>query len=121
LEKASSGIVKVKPVVTVGKTNSSGKSPVPVALWIAGPDKKAGSTEVLSFTIDSPDQLRHEVLEKVFSLIQSNLSRTTAYTPPTELAEAEDPLIALSSRVTRLCWNEFAAAMNEPQKAPQKP
>ena len=55
LEKASSGIVKVKPVVTVGKTNSSGKSPAPVALWLAGPDKKPVTTEVVSFTVDSPE------------------------------------------------------------------
>lgn len=121
LEKASSGIIKVKPSVTVGKTNSSGKSPAPVALWLAGPDKKASSTEVVSFTVDSPDRLRHEVLKTVFLLIQSHLGRATAYTPPTALTEAEDPLIALNSRVTRLCWSEFAAAMNQPQKVPPKP
>lgn len=121
LEKASSGIIKVKPVVIVGKTNSSGKSPAPVALWLAGPDKKASSTEVVSFTIDSPDKLRHEVLKTVFSLIQSHLARSTAYTPPATLAEAEDPLDALNFRVTRLCWSEFAAAMNQPQKKPAKP
>ncbi len=68
-----------------------------------------------------PGQLRHEVLKTVFLLIQSHLGRATAYTPPTALTEAEDPLIALNSRVTRLCWSEFAAAMNQPQKIPPKP
>lgn len=121
LEKASSGIIKVKPVVTVGKTNSSGKSPAPVALWLAGPDKKTSTTEVVTFKVDSPDQLRHEVLKTVFLLIQSHLGRATAYTPPTALVDAEDPLIALNFRVTRLCWSEFAAAMNQPQKKPPNP
>jgi len=121
LEKASSGIVKVKPVVIVGKTNSSSKKPTPVALWLAGPDKKTSSTEVVSFTIDSPDKLRHEALRTVFSLIQSQIGRSSTYTPPASLAEAEDPLEALNFRVTRLCWSEFAAAMNQPQKKPAKP
>lgn len=121
LTRASSGIVKVKPVAIVGKTNSSGKSPSPVALWLAGPDKKASSTEVVSFTIQSPESLRHEVLKTVFSLIQSHLGRATAYTPPTSLAAAEDPLDALNFRVTRLCWSEFAAAMNQPRKKPANP
>lgn len=121
LEKASSGLIKVKSVVTIGKTNSSGKSPAPVALWLAGPDKKASSTEVVSFTVDSPDKLRNEVLKTVFLLIQSHFGRATAYTPPMPIAETEDPLIALNFRVTRLCWSEFAAAMNQPQKTPAKP
>jgi hypothetical protein len=121
LEKASSGIVRIKPVVTVGKTSNSGKSPAPVALWLAGPDKKASATEVVSFTVDSPEKLRPEVLKTVFQLIQSHLDRATAYTPPSPLADAEDPLVALNSRVTRLSWSEFATALNQPQKDPAKP
>ncbi len=121
LEKASSGIIKVKPVVTVAKTSSSGKNPIPVALWLGGPDKKTSATEVVSFTVDSPEPLRHEVLRTVFLLIQSHLGRATPYTPPTPLADSEDPLAALNFRVTRLCWSEFAAAMNQPQKTPPKP
>jgi hypothetical protein len=61
------------------------------------------------------------VLKTVFQLIQSHFDRDTAYTPPASPAEAEDPLDALGSRITRLCWSEFATALNQPLKTPPKP
>jgi hypothetical protein len=121
LEKSSSGIVKVKSVVSVGKTNLTGASATPVAFWLAGPDKKSNTTEVLSSKVASAETLQAEVLRSVFQLIQSHLDRNTAYTPPAPLLEAEDPLSALTSRVTRLSWSEFATALNQPQKIPAKP
>lgn len=121
MERASAGIVRVKPTITVGKTSSTSKGPTPVAVWIAGTDKKSSSTEVSSFTVDSPETLRQEVLKTVFQLIQSHLGGATAYTVPTPLAEGEDPQIALGVRVTRLCWSEFAAAMNQVPKNSPKP
>jgi hypothetical protein len=121
LENASSGIVRVKPVVSSGKTSGSGTNPTPVALWLAGPDKKSTATEVVSFKVDSAEQLRPEVLGTVFRLIQTHLDRDTAYTPPASPAETENPLGALNSRITRLCWSEFATALNQPQKTPAKP
>ncbi len=114
LEAASSGIVKVTATVTAGKTSTTAKGPTPVALWLAGPDKKSPATETLSFTVDSPDALRQDVLKTVFQLIRSHLSRATKYTPPAALAEGEDPQSALNFRITRLCWSEFAAALNLP-------
>lgn len=119
LEAASSGLLKVKPLVTVGKSKTTPKGPLPVALWLTGPDpKKSTSTEVLSFTMESPDTLRQEVLKTVFLLVRSHLSQATAYTPPAALAENEDPQSALNFRITRLCWSEFAAALNQPPKKP---
>lgn len=116
LERASSGIVKVKATVTAGKTSISNQGPTPVALWLAGPEKKSVSTEVLSFTVDSPDALRQDILKTVFLLIRSHLSRSTAYTPPAGLAGGENPQDALNSRITRLCWSEFATTLNLPPK-----
>lgn len=121
LEHASSGIVKIKPTITAGKTNTTAKGPTPVALWLAGPEKKSASTEVLSFTVSSPDTLRHDLLKTVFLLIRSHLGRATAYTPPAGLADGEDPQDALNSRLTRLCWSEFATAMNLPPKKAESP
>lgn len=115
LEAASSGIIKIKATVTAGKTNTL-KGPAPVALWLTGAGKKPSSTETLSFTADAQDALRPAILKTVFLLIQSQLSRTTAYTPPTALSAMEDPQSALNFRVTRLCWSEFAAGLNLPQK-----
>jgi hypothetical protein len=115
LEAASSGLVKVKATVTAGKTNTL-RSPAPVALWLAGAGNKPSSTETLSFTADAPEALRAEILKTVFLLIRSQLSHTTAYTPPTTLGEKEDPQSALNFRITRLCWSEFAAGLNLPPK-----
>lgn len=121
LERASSGIVKVKTSVMIGKTSTANKGPIPVALWLTGSDSKKSSTEVLSFTVDSAETLRHDVLKTVFQLIGNHLGSSTAYTPPTELLDGEDPQEALNFRITRLCWSEFAAAMNIPLKKPEKP
>ena len=118
LEAASSGILKVKATVTTGRTSTL-KGPVPVALSLVGAGKKPSATGTLSFTADSPDGLRAEILKTVFQLIRGQLSRTTAYTPPAALGEKEDPQSALNFRVTRLCWSEFAAGLNLPaQKKP---
>ena len=116
LESASSGIVKIKTTVTAGKISSSTQGPAPVAIWLAGPEKKSLSTEVRSFTAESPDTLRDDILKTVFQLIQSHLARTTAYTPPAGLAAGESPQDALTFRITRLCWSEFATTLNLPPK-----
>ncbi len=114
LEAASSGIVKVTATVTPGKASKTAKGPTPVALSLAGPDKKSPATETLSFTVDSPETLRADILKTVFQLVRSHLGRATKYTVPAVLAEGEDPQGALNFRVTRLCWSEFAAALNLP-------
>ena len=116
LERASSGIVKIKTSVTVGKISSSTKGPAPIAIWLAGRDKKSVSTEVRSFTAKSPDTLRDDILNTVFQLIQSHLRRSTAYTPPADLTSGESIQDALTFRITRLCWSEFATALNLPPK-----
>ena len=121
LERASSGIVKIKTTVTAGKISSITQGPAPVAIWLAGPEKKSVFTEVRSFTTDSPDTLRDDILKTVFLLIQSHLGRATAYTPPAGLAAGESPQDALSFRVTRLCWSEFATTLNQPPKKTAAP
>jgi len=120
LERASAGILKVKPVITAGK-NSPGKGPVPIALWLTGMDKKSGTTEVLSFTTDKTEALKDEVTRTVFQLVRGYLAKGTSYTPPTGLAEGDVPLEALSYRVTRLCWSEFATSLNLKPEAPAAP
>ena len=116
LERASSGVLKIKATVIAGKTSKAGKGAVPVAMWLAGPEKKSSSTEVMSFTVESPDTLRQEILKTVFQLVRSQLGRATTYTPPANLAAGEDPLAALGFRITRLCWSEFGTALNVPAK-----
>lgn len=119
VERLSAGIVKVTTEVTAGKSNAKG--PSPVALWLAGPTKKSVSTEVLSFTVESPEAMHGEVMKTIFQLLRSSLSQSTSYTVPTALGDQENPQDALNFRVTRLGWNEFSAALNLPPKAPVAP
>lgn len=114
LEQASSGTIKVKAIVTTGKSSSTAKGPTPVALWLSGPEQKSASTDVLSFTVNAPDDLRENILKNVFLLVRSHLTRAGTYTPPAALADKESPQDALHSRVTRLCWSELASALNLP-------
>jgi hypothetical protein len=116
LERASSGIVKLKTIVTPGKTSTSSKAPTPVALWLTGPGKKPVSTEVMSFTVDSPDKLRDEISKTIFLLIRAYSVKSTAYTPPADVAAGENPMDALTFRITRLGWSEFATSLNQPPK-----
>jgi hypothetical protein len=123
LEKASDGILKVSAKVTAGESNLGGKGPTPVALWLAGAAKGSPSTEVLSFTVASPEVLRQEVLTTIFQLVRSHITQNTSYTTPAALTEQENPLEALSDRFSRLCWSEFATILNpsvEKTSAPAK-
>ncbi len=121
LEKASSGIVKITTSVTASQISRTTKGPAPVAIWLAGPERKSVSTEVRSFTVESPEALREAILKNVFLLIQSHLGRSTAYTPPAGLAAGENPQDALTFRITRLCWSEFATTLNLPAKKTESP
>jgi hypothetical protein len=116
LERASSGIIKVKVKVSAGRTNAPAQQATPVAIWLTGADSRSSSTTVRSFTVDSADALRPAILKNVFRITRSHLSRWTTFTAPADLNDAENPLDALSYRLTRLCWSEFAAALNPPPK-----
>lgn len=118
LEHASSGIVTVKPSVAAGR-DLPGTTPSPIAIWLAGPEKKFPSTEVLSFTIKTPETLREDVLKTVYLLLRGQLERAKNIIPPAALAEGEDPREALEFRVTRRGWKEFASALNSPPEKPE--
>ena len=116
LERASSGIIKVKVKVSAGRTNAPAHYATPVAIWLTGSDSQSTSTAVRCFTLDSADALRPAILKNVFRITRSHLSRWTTFTAPADLNDAENPLDVLSYRLTRLCWSEFAAALNPPPK-----
>jgi hypothetical protein len=113
LVRASSGVLTLKPVVTAGKTNSA-KGAVPVALWLSGSGKDAISTDVLSFTVASPDALRDEVTSTVFQLVRSYLAKSTTFTPPVPPVVGETMMEAMENRVTRLGWSTFGTWLNTP-------
>jgi len=115
LERASSGIAKLKTSVASGR-DLPGTTPSPIAIWLTGPDKESASTGVLAFTIKSPDSLRHEVLNTIYLLVRSEIELSTDLTPPPELSEDIDPRDALEFQITRLAWKKFAEALNRPSK-----
>ncbi len=113
LVRASSGVLTVKPVVNAGKTNHA-KGAVPVALWLTGAGKDATSTDVLSFTVASPDALRDEVSTTIFKLVGSYLAKSTPFTPPVPPVVGETMMEAMEYRVTRLEWSSFGTWLDTP-------
>jgi hypothetical protein len=121
LGKASDGIVVVTPEIAVGKKAVDASGPAPIAVWFSGPAKDSPSSEVLSFTVADPAALRDQLLRTLYKLVTTQLSGKTAYTPPLTLQSTDEPVEALTNRVTRLCWREMAAALNLPPAAPVPP
>lgn len=116
LAAASSGILKVKTNVTVGKASAAGKGAAPVALWITGRDKKTSSTEVVSFTTASAETLPVDLRKTLFQLVRSNVAKSPGAIMPAALADGENPTETMAHRVTRLSWSELATRLNEPEK-----
>lgn len=124
MERAASGMIKVTTLVTLGKASETAKgtNPAPVAIWITGAGKKSVSTDVISFTSDSPETLHDEISKSVFTLIISYIRRATSYTQPAPLSERENAQDALTFRITRLCWHEVASLLNiQPPPKPEEP
>jgi hypothetical protein len=119
IEQASAGILKVKAAITAGKDRKADTGPAPVALWLAGPAKDSRSTEVLSFTVGSPESLTEEINKTVFQIICGYLTRAIQLTPPVAIEEGEKPLDALGSHITRRQWHDLGTVLNQP--APKDP
>jgi len=110
LNNSSSGIVRFSHELHISRTSQPTDAPTPVALWITGTRSGAPSTDVISFTTDSPETLRNDLLKTSFNLIRGHLSKTASYNPAPEALD--DSLEALESHLTRLLWNEFGKSLN---------
>lgn len=115
VHRSSSGLIQCKVELNISESIRTNDAPTPVAVWITGKAKSSPSTDVLSFTSNNPDTLRNELLKTLFNLTRGHLSKSTSYNPAPEAVD--DPLIALSSNITRLLWNEFGKSLNPPTKA----
>lgn len=116
--EASDGVLLVTADIAVGKKAVDASGPSPVAVWFSGPAKDSPSSEVFSFTLSEPAGLRDQILRTIYKLVSAQLGKKTAYSSPLILQSTEDPVDALSHRVTRLCWREMAAALNLPPPQP---
>ncbi len=114
LETASAGILKVTANVAAGKSDLNTNGPTPAALWFAGPSENARSTEVLSFTFESPETLREEVRKTTFRILRAYIARTVSLTPPRSIADDAAPLPALQTHISRWTWQEFGSVLNLP-------
>jgi hypothetical protein len=109
MQQASSGIVKIKTTLT--KLSSTNKNAANLVISMKGTAKKPSTTEAITITA-TPETLRLELLKQCFAILSKRLVETTAYTPIPPLSEGENPHEALTYRVTRLCWSEFATGLN---------
>lgn len=113
LEQASSGILKITSSVAVGQDIPEHRGPVPIALWLAGPEAESHSTEVFAFTIGTPENLRDEVAKTLLKLIRNFLGRTVSLTVPEAITPEADPMELMHTHVTRLGWLELGADLNK--------
>jgi hypothetical protein len=118
LEKSSSGILRVTSKITPGKNSKrSNSNPAPIAVWLTGPAKDSQSTEVLSFTLTSPDTLPEELRKTAFELVRSHLA-THAVRKILPLPAEGPAQDALNSHITRLDWQKLGSALNQTVEKP---
>jgi hypothetical protein len=114
IEHASAGILRVTSTVNAGRDpENSGDHPAPVALWLAGPNAESRSTDVLSFTLVTPENLPVDLRTTVYQLIRSHLATVPGPTTPPELREGTDAADALQSHITRFHWQQFGSLLNQ--------
>jgi hypothetical protein len=115
LERASSGILKITSKVTAGRdSKKAAAGPAPVALWLAGPTKTSRSTDVLSFTVGSPETLREEVRKTVFQILRGFPGHKPGQNPPPTVTDGTPALDALNNHITRLGWQDLGTMLNHP-------
>ncbi len=114
LSKASSGILKISAKVTSGSDIPNSFGPPPVALWFAGSLDDSRSTEVLSFTAATTENLRADTLETLCQLLRGYLGRTAVLTVPEAISEDGQATKPCPWLVTRLAWLELGTRLNRP-------
>ncbi len=114
IEHASAGILKVTVVLAAGRDHRDVSPHPTVAIWFTGSNKTPRSTAVFSFAMQSPDTLRADLQNAVFQIVRGYLGRGPSQTPPSEMAEGEAPLDALTYRITRLFWADLGTLLNHP-------
>lgn len=107
-------ILEVGVEVSRGANPADSDSPVPVAVWISGPESGSRSSEVLSFTL-TPDQDASRKTQATVSHLLRNLVSKSLHTPPkpTPNASFEQELIEC---FTRRAWNQLGEFMNRPEE-----
>lgn len=122
LTKASSGLLKVTTKIIPAKDPKNTKTLTPVAVWLTGPEKDSRSTEVMSFTPTTKEQLPDELRKAVFQVLRTYLTRGGTQPPPPVLAENSSPVDGFNSYITRQQWLMLGTVLNLPvPKPPETP
>lgn len=112
LSAASSGVLNISVSVASGSDIPESFGPPPVALWFTGPAEDSRSSEVLSFTAATPENLRVDVLETLYQLLRGYLGRTASLTVPETTAATGNAAGPSPWLVTRLAWLELGSRLN---------
>ena len=112
LQRASSGILAVTANVNAGPDIDIDDGPVPVAIWITGPEGSPHSTDVRSFTVATPETLEHDTHRTLYLLLQNHLRTAPDLKRPPTLPDEGDPRSALSTHITRLQWHTFGKMLH---------
>ncbi|MCW1924878.1 hypothetical protein OKA05_20110 [Luteolibacter arcticus] len=84
----------------------------PLSLQILADGESSTSTGVIELALpEDASELRREILRGVYRLVASQIAATTELTPPDGLSETDEPVPALSARITRLSWSEFGKSL----------
>jgi hypothetical protein len=112
-EKASSGLLAVSSKVNAARDNLVTNGPVPVAFWWCGPEEDSPSTDVLSFTVATPDSLRYDSLRTAYDLIRGRFADTETMRKPSPLPGEGDAMDAIQHQITRRHWRAFAESLHK--------
>jgi len=110
IERASSGILKVTTNVAAGRDIPEDIGPPIVAVWFSGPAKH--STEVLTFTVLSPETLREDLAGSLLQLLRSHIANKSYLRIPENELDDTQPVARFQTHVTRLVWLELGSRLN---------
>jgi len=112
-EKASSGLLAVSSKVNAARDNLVTNGPVPVAFWWCGPEEDSPSTDVLSFTVATPDSLRDDALRTAYDLMRGHFRESETLVGPAPLPGEGDAMDAVQYQITRRHWRAFGDSLQK--------
>ncbi len=112
VEDASGGILDLKLNLITGEDSNPSSGPAPVAVWITGAKEDSKSTEILSFSVNTPDAVTLDASSTIYRLTRGYLSRhVKSLTPPEALGNPAE-MQEIRSKITRLHWQKFGQSLN---------
>lgn len=112
MTKASSGILRIQPLIHRGRDIGIEGAAPPVAIWLTGPGEGAAGTPVLSFMLAGDDDPLVSIARGVIRLLRVHMAAINTLEIPAPPSDTEAPVHSLLAHVTRLVWHELADSLN---------